>query len=117
MLLHLVAEFDLQRDVVPWLVARGWAAALGNAAAGGAAPRGRLLPSSSGTAEDSPLPSSLRPLAPSRCSGQAEKWALKREPLCAGSAGACALGCAFHSGPQRLRPRWGLRVMAAGSSR
>ncbi|XP_054033728.1 gamma-secretase-activating protein [Dryobates pubescens] len=28
MLLHLVAEFDLQRDVVPWLVARGWAAAL-----------------------------------------------------------------------------------------
>ncbi|XP_076220382.1 gamma-secretase-activating protein isoform X4 [Aptenodytes patagonicus] len=29
MLLHLVAEFDLQRDVVPWLAARGWAAALG----------------------------------------------------------------------------------------
>ncbi|KAM9634234.1 gamma-secretase-activating protein isoform 3-T4 [Morphnus guianensis] len=28
MLLHLVAEFDLQRDVVPWLAARGWAAAL-----------------------------------------------------------------------------------------
>lgn len=31
MLLHLVAEFDLQRDVVPWLAARGWAAVLGNA--------------------------------------------------------------------------------------
>ncbi|KAM6287696.1 gamma-secretase-activating protein isoform 2-T2 [Spheniscus humboldti] len=30
MLLHLVAEFDLQRDVVPWLAARGWAAALDN---------------------------------------------------------------------------------------
>ncbi|XP_068783135.1 gamma-secretase-activating protein isoform X1 [Struthio camelus] len=28
MLLRLVAEFDLQRDVVPWLAARGWAAAL-----------------------------------------------------------------------------------------
>ncbi|XP_074421075.1 gamma-secretase-activating protein isoform X3 [Larus michahellis] len=28
MLLHLVAEFDLRRDVVPWLAARGWAAAL-----------------------------------------------------------------------------------------
>ncbi|KAM6302253.1 gamma-secretase-activating protein [Podargus strigoides] len=28
MVLHLVAEFDLQRDVVPWLAARGWAAAL-----------------------------------------------------------------------------------------
>ncbi|XP_062487994.1 gamma-secretase-activating protein isoform X1 [Pezoporus occidentalis] len=28
MLLHLVAEFDLQRDVVPWLAARGWATAL-----------------------------------------------------------------------------------------
>ncbi|XP_021240190.1 gamma-secretase-activating protein isoform X2 [Numida meleagris] len=28
MLLHLAAEFDLQRDVVPWLAARGWAAAL-----------------------------------------------------------------------------------------
>ncbi|KAM6290897.1 gamma-secretase-activating protein isoform 2-T2 [Porphyrio hochstetteri] len=28
MLLHLVAEFDLQRDVVPWLAARGWAVAL-----------------------------------------------------------------------------------------
>ncbi|KAM6320559.1 gamma-secretase-activating protein [Aegotheles albertisi] len=28
MLLQLVAEFDLQRDVVPWLAARGWAAAL-----------------------------------------------------------------------------------------
>lgn len=40
MLLHLVAEFDLRRDVVPWLAARGWAAALGNAAAGGAAPAG-----------------------------------------------------------------------------
>ncbi|XP_065599753.1 gamma-secretase-activating protein isoform X3 [Cyrtonyx montezumae] len=25
MLLHLAAEFDLQRDVVPWLAARGWA--------------------------------------------------------------------------------------------
>lgn len=40
MLLHLVPEFDLRRDVVPWLAARGWAAALGNAAAGGAAPAG-----------------------------------------------------------------------------
>lgn len=28
MLLQLVAEFDLQRDVVPWLAARGWAVAL-----------------------------------------------------------------------------------------
>ncbi|XP_075285573.1 gamma-secretase-activating protein isoform X3 [Opisthocomus hoazin] len=28
MLLQLAAEFDLQRDVVPWLAARGWAAAL-----------------------------------------------------------------------------------------
>ncbi|KAM6385683.1 gamma-secretase-activating protein isoform 4-T4 [Alca torda] len=28
MLLHLVAEFDLRRDVAPWLAARGWAAAL-----------------------------------------------------------------------------------------
>ncbi|KAM9389490.1 gamma-secretase-activating protein [Phaethornis superciliosus] len=28
MLLHLAAEFDLQRDVVPWLAARGWAPAL-----------------------------------------------------------------------------------------
>ncbi|XP_015737900.1 gamma-secretase-activating protein isoform X2 [Coturnix japonica] len=28
MLLHLAAEFDLQRDVVPWLAARGWASAL-----------------------------------------------------------------------------------------
>ncbi|XP_065709953.2 gamma-secretase-activating protein isoform X1 [Patagioenas fasciata] len=28
MLLHLVPEFDLRRDVVPWLAARGWAAAL-----------------------------------------------------------------------------------------
>ncbi|KAM6425326.1 gamma-secretase-activating protein [Rhynochetos jubatus] len=28
MLLHLVAEFDLRRDVVPWLAARGWDAAL-----------------------------------------------------------------------------------------
>lgn len=36
MLLHLAAEFDLQRDVGPWLAERGWAAALGNAAAGGA---------------------------------------------------------------------------------
>lgn len=43
MLLHLVAEFDLQRDVVPWLAARGWAAALGNAAAGGAAPAGSAV--------------------------------------------------------------------------
>ncbi|XP_061875434.1 gamma-secretase-activating protein isoform X1 [Colius striatus] len=29
MLLHLVPEFDLQKDVGPWLAARGWAAALG----------------------------------------------------------------------------------------
>ncbi|XP_038035892.1 gamma-secretase-activating protein isoform X3 [Anas platyrhynchos] len=28
MLLHLAAEFDLQRDVGPWLAERGWAAAL-----------------------------------------------------------------------------------------
>uniref|UniRef100_A0A8V0YAP4 Gamma-secretase activating protein n=1 Tax=Gallus gallus TaxID=9031 RepID=A0A8V0YAP4_CHICK len=28
MLLQLAAEFDLQRDVVPWLAARGWAVAL-----------------------------------------------------------------------------------------
>ncbi|XP_053917878.1 gamma-secretase-activating protein isoform X2 [Cuculus canorus] len=28
MLLHLLPEFDLRRDVVPWLAARGWAAAL-----------------------------------------------------------------------------------------
>ncbi|XP_042728569.1 gamma-secretase-activating protein isoform X3 [Lagopus leucura] len=28
MLLRLAAEFDLQRDVVPWLAAQGWAAAL-----------------------------------------------------------------------------------------
>ncbi|XP_051499690.1 gamma-secretase-activating protein isoform X3 [Apus apus] len=28
MLLRLVAEFDLRRDVAPWLAARGWAAAL-----------------------------------------------------------------------------------------
>lgn len=39
MLLRLAAEFDLQRDVVPWLAAQGWAAALGNAALAGAGQR------------------------------------------------------------------------------
>lgn len=39
MLLQLAAEFDLQRDVVPWLAARGWAVALGNAALAGAGQR------------------------------------------------------------------------------
>lgn len=34
MLLRLVPEFELRRDVVPWLAERGCAAALGNAPGG-----------------------------------------------------------------------------------
>lgn len=60
MLLHLAAEFDLQRDVGPWLAEQGWAAALGNAAAGGAeeSPGISPFPPSS-----PPLPSAPRVMA------------------------------------------------------
>lgn len=101
MLLHLVPEFDLRRDVVPWLAARGWAAALGNAAAGGAAPAGCAAAGPpapwGGPGTVSPAPTSLSRLRalPSPAGGGAGPDVT---PPCLASR-----GCAFQSGPRGAR--------------
>lgn len=65
MLLRLAPEFELRRDVVPWLVERGCAAALGNA------PGGRGEPHPSGRLPV-PLSGRLRALPPAEEPGCGE---------------------------------------------
>ncbi|KAL2309064.1 hypothetical protein Nmel_005243 [Mimus melanotis] len=83
MLLRLEPEFELRRDVVPWLAERGCAAALGNA------PGGRAEPHPSGRPAGHPSLS----LAASVPAG------LRRGPRVRVPSGSCGRGAGDNSGP------------------